>query len=217
MEHSRGPQLTRWEQPVRSASAPTGPIRDRRRPNGTLGEISIRWTTLRHSPVATSLLGDPGLSVWVTPNYMGEKCGLAHRQPPCPTAWTCCSLVEHPPPRLNVRRAADYQKVRPAVPARSRPARHPRPLSGTSPIDQPARCSRSMIATVLSRSSAGELSARGMTPSASPALPSLGAPVAFPGGLAQVPGELTPRTVDRLNNRHGGAGRAHRWWLSPWS
>ena len=22
-------------------------------------------------------LGDPGRSVWVTPNYMGEKCGLS--------------------------------------------------------------------------------------------------------------------------------------------
>ena len=39
---------------------------------------------------------------------------LAKRQPPYPTAWTCRSLVEHPPSRLNVRRAADYQKVRPA-------------------------------------------------------------------------------------------------------
>ena len=29
-EHSRGPQLTRWEQPERSASAPTGSILDRR-------------------------------------------------------------------------------------------------------------------------------------------------------------------------------------------
>jgi hypothetical protein len=37
-------------------------------------------------------------------------------------------------------------------------------------------------------------------PRPSPALPSLGAPVVFPGGLAQVPRELTPRTVNRLNN-----------------
>ncbi len=79
-----------------------------------------------------------------------------------------------------------------------------------------ARCSRSVIATASPRSSAGELSARGMTPSASPDLPSIGAHVAFPGGLAQVPGELTPHTVDRLNNRHGRAGRAHRWGLSLW-
>ena len=87
--------------------------------------------------------------------------------------------------------------------------------SGTSPIDQPARCSRSMITMASPRSSAGERFARGMTPLAPQTLPSIGAPVDFPGGLAQVSGEFTPRTVDRLNNRHGGAGRAHRWGLSP--
>ena len=42
-----------------------------------------------------------------------------------------------------------------------------------------ARCSRSMITTASPRSSAGELSARGMTPSASPALPALGALLLF--------------------------------------
>jgi hypothetical protein len=57
---------------------------------------------------------------------------------------------------------------------------------------------------------ADERFARGMTPEPSPALPSLGAPVAFPGGLAQIPGELTPCTVDRLNNRHSGADQLRR-------
>ena len=110
---------------------------------------------------------------------------------PCPAAWTC----RNPMPSQHD----------PDQPATLAPQRH-------IADDQLARCSHSMIATTSPRSSASEPSARGMTPSASPALLSLGAPVAFPNGLAQVPGELTSRMVDRLNNRHGGVGRSRRRW-----
>ena len=61
-------------------------------------------------------------------------------------------------PQLTIRRSAPR---RPSTIQTSPPRS---PLSGTSPIDQPARCSRSMIAMASPRSSAGERFARSMTP-----------------------------------------------------
>ena len=61
-------------------------------------------------------------------------------------------------PQLTIRRSTPR---RPSTIQTSPPHS---PLSGTSPIDQQARCSRSMIAMASPRSSAGERFARGMTP-----------------------------------------------------
>ena len=82
------------------------------------------------------------------------------------------------------------------------------PLSGTSSIDQPARCSRSMIAMASPRSSAGERFARGMTLLSPPQLCHRSVPpLLFQVVSLKSQDELTPRTVDRLNNRHGEGRR----------
>ena len=78
-------------------------------------------------------------------------------------------------------RRVDLSQPGRATAVRERPqtSSHPRPSAAHRRSTNQPRCSRSMIATVLPRSFAGELSARGMTPSASPALPSIGALLLF--------------------------------------
>ena len=124
---------------------------------------------------------------------------------PTATAWSsvCCHASTRVGP-LTIRMS---DPRRPSTIQTSPP---PAPLSAPSPIDQPACSSCSTAPRPRPDPPPANSPPAAWCPPPSPALPSLGAPLLVQVVPLKPQSELTPRTEDRLNDRHSGAGQARR-------